>query len=226
VSTATSTASVNAEPPAELLVSVSELARRRKRDKALVSRQVARLVQEGKLKSYPGKGGTKLVNVAEFDRAVGETADAIREQAASTVRLLRGETDETPLSPPDAVLAPSDVTLAAAQRQKTLYEAELKKLELAERRGQVVAIAKVAEALARSADVIVQVIDRLPLRAAEVAAAVAKDGEMGARAQLKTAAYELRMGVAQALRAIENEGLAEEAAGPIEIEIPDDAVAS
>lgn len=213
---------VNSGPPASLCISVSELARRKGRDKALISRQVSRFETEGRLKTYPGAGGSKLVNIVEYDRAIGETGDLLKEQAAATTRLLHDEPPIDAAAPlaPDAPAA--DNSLGSAQRQKILYETELKKIELAERRGLVVAVVKLTEALHRVADAIVQLIDRLPLRAAEMAAAVAKDGEAGARALFKTIAFELRAGVARSWKDLKVEGSAEEAAGPIEIDLPDE----
>lgn len=215
MSTIASTAAVNA-PPADLLVSISELARQRKVDKALISRQVAAL----HLKTYAGKGGAKLVNVAEFDRARGQTGDGIKERAAATARLFRE--DEEP-GAPAANAPPADGSLAAAQRQKLLYETELRKLELDERRGLLVAVADVIDAQRKLGDAESQIIDRLPLRAAEMAAAGAKDGEAGARALLKTIAFDLRMAIAEACAQFETQCAAEEAAPAPETKPPDGA---
>jgi hypothetical protein len=210
VSTAASTAAVNA-PPADLLVSISELARRKGVDKALISRQVGAL----NLRTYPGKGGAKLVNIAEFDRARGQTGDGVKEQAAATARLFRDEPEQGASG-----AAPTDGSLASAQRQKLLYEIELRKLELEERNGLLVPVADVIEAQRKIGDAEAQIIDRLPLRAAEMAAAVAKDGEAGARALLKTIAFDLRQAIAEACAQFESQAAAEEAAPPAETKAP------
>jgi hypothetical protein len=49
-----------------------------------IAKRVDALVEAGKLQTKPGDGGTKLVNLAQFDRAVGETGDAVKEGAAVT----------------------------------------------------------------------------------------------------------------------------------------------
>jgi hypothetical protein len=69
----------------------------------------------------------------------------------------------------------------------------------------------------------VQLIDRLPLRSADLTEAVGANGEAGARALLKTIAFELRTGLAEAFAKLETQGKAEEAAGPLAADLPDEA---
>jgi DNA-binding MarR family transcriptional regulator len=56
-----------AESPAGF-ATISELGRLRGVHKAAISRRVARLEAQGVLQSQRGDRGTKLVNIAEFDR--------------------------------------------------------------------------------------------------------------------------------------------------------------
>ncbi len=210
---------VNDRPDQALLLSVSALARRRGRDKALVSRQVGKLVADGKLTTYPGaRRGEKLVNFVEFERALGAVSDPVKEHAAATARLFR---EELPLAEPEPTAA-ANTSVAELQRRKLTIEAELRKLDLAERRGEMVPIAAIMVTLREIADSIVPLFDRLPLRAGEIAAA-ARDGEVAVRTLLKTIAYEMRARAAEVWKKIEAEGLAEEAAGPLTIEVADDA---
>jgi hypothetical protein len=202
-------------------MSVSELARAKRRDKALISRQVAALEQAGRLTTYAGDRNVKLVDVAAFDLARGEVGDAFKLQAAATSREMR---DPPAAAEGVAPGAPAEGSLAAEQRRKLSYESRLKELELAERLGLLVSIAGVVEALREGGDAIVQLIDRLPLRAAEMAAAVSKEGEPGARALFKTIAFDLRKGIADAWKKIEERGAAEESAGEVTAELPDDEV--
>jgi hypothetical protein len=211
-----STAAVNARPDPALLLSVSALARRRGRDKALVSRQVTKLVGAGRLSTYAGERGEKLVNFVEFERALGETVDGVKEQAAATARLFRDDPAPTETAGAD------DNSLASAQRRKLLVETELRNFELLERRGQLLPIGEINKQIGAAGDALVQLLDRLPLRAAEVAAATAKDGEIGVRALLKSIAFELRAGIAEIWEKFEAEGLAEEAAGPIAVELAEE----
>jgi hypothetical protein len=208
--------------PVPVPVSVSGLARQRGRDKALISRQVAALVAGGKLKTFAGARGAKLFYAAEFDQARADIADPIKEQAAATARLFRGEERASAIAAPPAHIEASEPTLSDAQRQKIFYEAELKKLDLAERRGLVVPIAGVIDALRQAGDAAVQLIDRLPLRAADMTEAVGKDGESGARALFKAIAFELRNSLATAFAKLEVDGKAEEAKGPLVADLPDD----
>ena len=59
---------------------LSELARQRGVDRSAISCRVARYEALGLLKTRPGKQGSKLVNVAEFDRVAKETTDSPRER--------------------------------------------------------------------------------------------------------------------------------------------------
>jgi len=209
------------------LLSLSELARTRKRDKALISRQVKKLVAAGKLETREGERGEKLIDPAAFARALGEIADPVKVQAAATARHFRApESPAGATKPqPGATAAPSgaEPTLSGAQLQKIHYEAELKKLDLAERRGLIVPIADIIAALRAAGDAAVQLIDRLPLRSADLTEAVGANGEAGARALLKTIAFELRTGLAEAFAKLETQGKAEEAAGPLAADLPDEA---
>lgn len=86
----------------------------------------------------------------------------------------------------------------------------------------MVPIADVVAALRQAGDAAVQLIDRLPLRSADVAEAMSKNGEAGVRALLKGIAFELRTGIAAAFTKLEAEGKAEEAAGALVADLPDE----
>jgi DNA-binding MarR family transcriptional regulator len=145
-------------------VSISELARMRGVDKAAISRRVRRLEDQGLLRTSEGKHGTKLVNIAEFDRAAGETTDAVRE--------LNGNASSQ-------TGAPADPILSREQARRASYDADLKKLDLEERLGQLVSAERVQRAFSDCAHVVSQAAAQLVGRAEENAAAVAKDGVQG-----------------------------------------------
>jgi DNA-binding transcriptional MocR family regulator len=191
-------------PGAELWLSIAELADAKGKTRQTIHERVEKLERDNLLKTKPGPNRTRLVNVAEYDRVTEETTDFAHQQAA--------ETRSEPAS--------QDEGYSAAARRKMQYEADIKALDLAERRKLVIPVATVIEAQIRIADAEAQIIDRLPLRAAEMAAAVAKDGEAGARALFKTIAFNLRTEIADACKRLEAEGLAEEAAGAIVVDIP------
>ncbi|WP_316234978.1 hypothetical protein [Bradyrhizobium sp. SZCCHNR1058] len=175
---------------AGLWLSVSEIARQRGKSRQAIAKRVAELVEAGKLETRPGPAGTKLVNLAQFDRAVGETGDAFKEAAAET--RAEQETGADPASP-----ALRDHQARAAQ-----YSADLKFLDLEERLGRLVPAAEVKEAGQRAAEAIVRIVDRLPTFAEAVAVATAKDGTQGARAALKDIARELRASITDAIGVI------------------------
>lgn len=163
--------------------SVAEVARRKGITRQSLNERVDRLASEGLIK-VRRDGRSKLINVAEFDRVVGEVGDAVKEGAAAT----RAEADDLEKNP-----ALRDHQARAAQ-----YTADLKFLDLEERLGRLVPVAEVEEAAVKCAEATVRVIDRLPTYADAVAAAVGKDGPAGARAKLKEIAREIRQAIAEA----------------------------
>ena len=182
---------VNGDVPG-LWLNVSALARARGIDKAAVSRRVARLVEIGALETRPGARGTKLINVAAFDRAIGEVGDLAHAQAP--------DANDAPLLPP---AQPSTETASATytreQAREKSYTADLKKLDLDERLGKLVTVESVQDGAVRLAETLVRQIDQLAGRADDIAAAVAKDGVLGARGALKTVAREIRESMAREL---------------------------
>jgi hypothetical protein len=200
-----------------LWVSVRELARIKGVDVAAISRKVAGFVEKSLLSTRPGPRGAKLVNRAEYDRLVGQTGDPVKERAAETARLFR-EPDEAAAAPKGEI-DPATAQANNAKRTSALYEAELKKLELGERLGDLIGRNDLMQARDRCGASIATVIERLPLRAAEMSAAVAKDGEAGARDLLRKISFDVSQAIAVALRSLAAEGLAQEAAGGIEAEI-------
>ena len=164
--------------------SVAEVARRKGITRQSLNERVDRLASEGLIK-VRRDGRSKLINVAEFDRVVGEVGDAVKEGAATTRAEADGDVEKNP--------ALRDHQARAAQ-----YTADLKFLDLEERLGRLVPVAEVEEAAVKCAESTVRVIDRLPTYADAVAAAVGKDGPAGARAKLKEIAREIRQAIAEA----------------------------
>ncbi|WGS00102.1 DUF1441 family protein [Bradyrhizobium sp. ISRA443] len=142
------------------------------------------------LDTRPGENGTKLVNLAQFDRAVGDVGDAIKEGAAEARAEIEGA--EAPASP-----ALRDHQARAAQ-----YTADLKFLDLEERLGRLVPVSEVKSAGAKLGEIVVRVIERLPTFAEAVSAAAIKDGAQGARGTLKEIARQLRTEIAEAMGVI------------------------
>jgi DNA-binding MarR family transcriptional regulator len=189
-----------AESPAGF-ATISQLGRLRGVDKAAISRRVARLEAQGLLKSQRGARGTKIVNIAEFDRAAGEATDAIRElngrgAGATQSGLARGD---------GTAIEPADPILSREQARRASYDADMKKLDLEERLGQLVSVDRVQRAFADCAQIVAQAAGQMVGRAEENAAAVAKDGVQGARAWLKRATHDLCEAVARSATLLADE---------------------
>jgi len=163
--------------------SVAEVARRKGITRQSLNERVDRLESEG-LITVKRAGRAKMINVAEFDRVVGDIGDAVKEGAAITRAEAEGVDDKNP--------ALRDHQARAAQ-----YTADLKYLDLEERLGRLVPVGEVEDAATKCAEAVVRVIDRLPTYADVVAAAVGKDGPAGARAKLKEIAREIRQSIAE-----------------------------
>jgi DNA-binding IscR family transcriptional regulator len=174
-----------------LWLSVSEIARQKEKSRQAIAKRVDSLVEAGLLETRPGPNGTKLVNLAQFDRAVGDTGDAFKEAGAET----RAEAE----ADPTAVTSPA---LRDHQARAAQYTADLKFLDLEERLGRLVPVAEVKDAGQKAAEAIVRIVDRLPTYAEALAVVAVKDGTAGARGKLKDIARELRTAIADAMDVI------------------------
>lgn len=76
---------VGAEFDRGVWVTCAELARRRGVSRPAITKRVDQLEVEGKIHSRR-EGKSRLVDLAAFDRAVGEVGDAVKEQAAESSR--------------------------------------------------------------------------------------------------------------------------------------------
>ncbi len=168
-----------------LWLSISEIARLKGISRQAIAKRIGPLTAHGLLDVQSGENGAKLINLAQFDRAVGEVGDAIKEGAAET----RAEM---------AADVPASPALRDHQARAAQYAADLKFLDLEERLGRLVPVVEVEEASAKCAEATVRVIDRLPTYADSIASAVGKDGPAGARAKLKEIAREMRVEIAAA----------------------------
>lgn len=178
--------------PPGVWLSVSDLAQAKGVSKQAVAKRVSRFEALGESLTRPGDRGTKLVNVAAYDRLVGETGDIFRTQAP---------TPRAPAQlPDDSDADPARSSLASEQARRVSYQAELSRLDLEERLGKLVPVSEVVEAMTKSARAIVRAVDLLPTRADDLAAAVAKDGSTGARRVLRDMARDLRMTLEREMR--------------------------
>jgi DNA-binding IscR family transcriptional regulator len=167
-----------------LWLSISDVAREKNVTRQAIAKRVDALVEAGKLETRPGPAGTKLVNLAQYDLAVGEVGDAARELGAET------KADDEPSSNP---------AYRDHQAREKQYSADLKFLELQQRLGKLVEREDVERAADEAGELLVAVVDRLPTHAERIAAAVGKDGPSGARVALKEIAREVRTALADAI---------------------------
>ncbi len=173
-------------------LSVTELARLRGVDKSAISRRAKRYEEQGLLTPRAGKRGVKMICVAEFDKAAGEATDA--------VRALNGSRGGAAAAPVAAL--PGDPVLAREQARRASYDADLKKLELQERLGELVPVEAVREAIVAVSENFVRALDQMPSRAEEGFAEANKGGLAGFRAFLRALANGVRDTLERDLKAL------------------------
>jgi hypothetical protein len=205
-----------------LWLSLGEIARRRGISKQAISKRLARLVAHGAAVPTRRHGRRLLINVAAFDRALGDNSFLPQTAAAATVRMLT----ENPLAPAQPA-TPGGRSISDVQREKLLYDTGLVALKYAEARGEVLPIGGdhgIEQATRELGDAFRQAVGRLHMRAAEAVAVGAKDGVVGMRALLKSAERDILRSLATALAAIGNKGKAIEAAGGfvVDLALPDE----
>lgn len=181
---------------AGLWVTVSDLARQKGISKQAASKRIDRLESQGLLKTKPGERGAKLVNLAQFNKVTADTTDGIRE--------INGKSAAGPSEAPEEQ-GETRRALIDQQTRRAAYDADLKQLELEEKLGRLLPVEDVEQSMVRVAESMVRVIDQMPLRADELANAVAKEGSVGARGVLKAIARDLRDQLAKNLKILGKE---------------------
>jgi DNA-binding transcriptional ArsR family regulator len=181
-----------AADPSAGWMSVDEIAEATGLNRSSVSRRIAKFERAG-LVTVRRIGGKKRVERDVYDRAVILAVDAIQSlNAAGRKRSKVGAQGNMR-------------DIAAAQAQKVSLQADLLEIRLAELRRNFLPSHHVGEAMALASGALLRVADTLPNCAAELAAAVAKDGAAGARAFLKVIVRELRERMAAAMRSLPSE---------------------
>lgn len=195
---------VDAAPPAgSLCVSISDLARRKGVSKQAIAKRVDRFEAEGLLTTTQNSRGHRLVPLALYDRLTGDTADLGRSRPSARAPEMPGGAEDAPLFVDRAPAAPAvdspTGTYTAAQARDKQYQADLREIQLAEKKGEILLVVDVAQAMADAAEIIVRRIQQIPALADEIAAAVAKGGADGARRELKAISNSICQSVADAL---------------------------
>jgi hypothetical protein len=191
---------------------IAELARRKGVSKQAVAKRVNKLVEEGKL-TVRSDGRKRLVELATYDRIVGQVGDGFKEQAAATVRESR---EPTTGAEPD----PQQSGLRDAQTLRAKYEANLKALDFAERTGQVVPLKGehgIEGALIKVSDQVVRHLGQ-PMQWVDEIMEASRKGEPQLRRLLRSKVAELRRAIAEDLIKLSGEAAQAEAEG-IQIDI-------
>src|SRR5579885_3455426 len=136
-------------------LTISKLAQREGVGKPTISERVKKLEQDGLLKTKPGKGRQKLVNLAQYLTAIGKAGDAAKELAAETRAAAEAPAPESAATP----------GYRDAQTRRVQFEADLKELELRQKLGELVAVGDLAAAAQACMETIVAAIERLKTRA-------------------------------------------------------------
>jgi len=182
-------------------VSVSDLAKLKGISRQTASEKVARLESEGRL-STRKNGRLRMVELATYDRLVGQVGDAAREIGAATKKSV----DET---------SGNGGALRDAQTEKAKYETRLKALDFAERSGQVVPIKGehgIEAALIKVCDYIVRDLG-IPMQWIDEIMEASQKGEPHLRRLMRTKIAEQRKVVAEHLLAVSGEASKAEAQG-------------
>lgn len=177
-----------------LWVSLTELAVRKKVVKSTISEKVARLVADGRLTLKPGKGKTKLINLAQYDTAVGDVGDGAREQGAAT------KAADAAAAGAPATRAPPDGRLRDEQTRDRAYSADLKFIELERARGNLLPVSDFDPLAEAAASRIGEIVDGLLARDSELTGIAVKEGENGMRAALKRIIRAQRTAIVSAMK--------------------------
>lgn len=162
----------------------SEIASHKGVSRQAISKRAKRLIADG-LIDVDSAG---RISLAQWDKAVGQTTDPSRflalEMAHSDAREAKESTDSSQES--------LDPSYNRAKARAAHYDAERKEIELRQLKGRLVDIDDLTNAMQDCAGKLVRVIDRLPSRADDLAAAYAREGVQGLRHVLKLVAEEWR----------------------------------
>ena len=156
--------------------------------KATVSARVTKLEADGNLKTRPGKGKAKEVNLASYIAAIGETGDPSKEQGAET----KSETADDPANSRDPSFR------AAATKEKE-HLAQLAEIRVGKELGKYVEAEYFVPAVEECAEVIARILDRPLSKAADLASAATAGGVNGIRVKMREIIREQRTAISAAM---------------------------
>ncbi len=145
-----------------------------------------------------GQERVRRVNVAEYDGLRQKFGDTARSKAARAEPKAEPEPAPPPALPAGGV---SSESYDEALRQKTWYDAELKRIQLEEMKARLVDASEMAKVIDRMAGIFRDVMARHDDGADEIAAAVGRAGVRGAELEQKRLRGELTATFVAALTA-------------------------
>jgi len=166
-----------------LWVTLAELARRKNVARPTIGERVKRLAESNKI-TIRKEGRNKLVNLAEYDDAVGQVGDAIKENAATVP-------DDT-----------GNKTLRDAQAQQAQYKSELLRIELEREEGKTRSVQEIEKAAVLLAQALVRETEKFSKYAEEIGKAAGGKDMRSARLEGKKVAHKLREIIYQKLSAL------------------------
>ncbi|MBD9445771.1 MULTISPECIES: winged helix-turn-helix domain-containing protein [unclassified Rhizobium] len=187
-------------------LTIAELAKRKGISRQSASERINRLEQDG-LIATRHVGRSRMVELATFDRVVGQTGNAFREQGAQTKR----EASE----PQSSATTPVSAALRDAQTERAQYESKLKALDYAERTGALVPIKGehgVETALVKATEAILREMNA-PLNWVNEILETVREGEPALRRLLRRKIHEQREAIAARLTAVAGEAAEAERSG-------------
>lgn len=191
----------HAAPPAEpgdppaldadagIWLSITELAERFGVAKATVSARVSKFEAEGIVKTKPGKGKAKLVNLADYESAIDEHGDPAKEQGAET----KSTTADDPAQSRDPRFRD------AATKEKE-HLAQLAEIRVGKELGKYIEADFFKPAVEECAEVILRILDRPLSKAADLEAAARSGGVNGVRVRMREIIREMRAAISEAMQ--------------------------
>lgn len=167
------------ELDAGLWLTVTELAARKGVGKSTISEKVKKLVDAGRLTIKPGEGKKKLINLAQYDSAIGEIGDAARESGAATKSDLLAGADVPPRE------QSGTSKFRDEQTREKAYKADMAYLALEKARGNLLDVAEFDAVAEDAASRIGDIVDGLLARDSDLTAVAITQGENGMRTALK-----------------------------------------
>lgn len=174
-------------PPRAVMMSIAEIAQRDGVSKPGVSRRVKQLRDSGLHVELDAQGRVAKVDSVQYDELRQRFGDPSKAQAPAA----------TIVQP-----TPQSESYDEARRLLTWTEARRAELKLQAEQRLYVPVSDLEASVDKLAESIVEIVDRLPQRSDDLAAAVAQQGVSGLRNGLKKLALELKTEISDALAAL------------------------